>query len=385
MKYWDAMAEALKKWPVFICYRQVDGTEAADHVANVLDGQQVHATDPETGRTEQFVLNVYQDKNATTVGDWTTTHKENLERARAFIMICTAGASIDDRQKGRKDWVHHEIDWWLENRPTIAPILIDALGAEDRYVPDSILAKWPNAQRTRLVASEWDKLKAPELATEKSRISDLLKREITHSREEFLSQELADSIEREINLTRARNKLRRLNLAALVLLLIASAAAIFAIGKSEEAGASAEIAQSNEKTALTNQARALAALSRNERQAGRPATAVRLSLAAVAAMRTAGLEDLPEGWASLYAASRDNHERAVFRGHGAAVWRAAFSPDGERVVAASEDGTARVWAADGSGEPVIFEGHGDWVWTAAFSPDGERVVTGSSDGIARVW
>ncbi len=197
------MEKELKKWPVFICYRQVDGTEAADHVAKLLNGQNVRATDPETGRDEQFVLSVYQDKNATTVGDWTTTHKENLERARAFIMICTAGASIDDRKKGREDWVHHEIDWWLENRPKLAPILIDALGAGDQYVPKSILKKWPNAQRHPLIASEWDKLKDTELKAEKFRISDLLIKEVTYSQEKFLKQELAEAAEREAKLSDA--------------------------------------------------------------------------------------------------------------------------------------------------------------------------------------
>src|SRR5947209_10161158 len=32
-----------------------------------------------------------------------------------------------------------------------------------------------------------------------------------------------------------------------------------------------------------------------------------------------------------------------FRGHGGAVFSAAFSPDGARIVTASQDGTARVW------------------------------------------
>ncbi|MGH7286803.1 MAG: WD40 repeat domain-containing protein, partial [Myxococcota bacterium] len=49
------------------------------------------------------------------------------------------------------------------------------------------------------------------------------------------------------------------------------------------------------------------------------------------------------------------------------------------------DETARVWAADGSGEPVVLRGHQDQVQSAAFSPDGRRIVTASPDGTARVW
>jgi WD40 repeat protein len=31
------------------------------------------------------------------------------------------------------------------------------------------------------------------------------------------------------------------------------------------------------------------------------------------------------------------------------------------------------------------EGHTDWVWSASFSPDGQRIVTASWDGSAKVW
>ena len=69
-----------------------------------------------------------------------------------------------------------------------------------------------------------------------------------------------------------------------------------------------------------------------------------------------------------------------------AVYSAAFSPDGKRIVTASDDKTARIWdAATGKpiGEPL--KGHDDVVWSAAFSPDGKRIVTASSDKTARIW
>ena len=63
--------------------------------------------------------------------------------------------------------------------------------------------------------------------------------------------------------------------------------------------------------------------------------------------------------------------------HEGTVYSAQFSPDGQRVVTASEDKTARVWdAATGKaiGEPMR---HEDAVCSAQFSPDGQRVVTAS--------
>ncbi|MGK3967413.1 protein kinase [Sorangium sp. So ce118] len=78
-------------------------------------------------------------------------------------------------------------------------------------------------------------------------------------------------------------------------------------------------------------------------------------------------------------------EPVVLRGHQDYVTSAAFSPDGMRIVTASHDRTARVWNADGTGEPVVLRGHEDRVVSAAFSPDGKRIVTASWDKTARVW
>jgi len=75
----------------------------------------------------------------------------------------------------------------------------------------------------------------------------------------------------------------------------------------------------------------------------------------------------------------------VLEGHAEELTSAAFRPDSQSVVTASRDGTARVRRADGTGEPVELQGHEGWVVSAAFSPDGRRVVTAGLDGTVRIW
>jgi dipeptidyl aminopeptidase/acylaminoacyl peptidase len=65
--------------------------------------------------------------------------------------------------------------------------------------------------------------------------------------------------------------------------------------------------------------------------------------------------------------------------------RAAFSPDGSRIVTASYDSTARIWDAASAKEIAVLRGHENAVTSAAFSPDGSRIVTASWDRTARIW
>lgn len=71
--------------------------------------------------------------------------------------------------------------------------------------------------------------------------------------------------------------------------------------------------------------------------------------------------------------------------HDDAVQYAEFSGDGQRVVTASDDHTARVWSGTDGHLLATLQGHTDRIWTAQFSPDGQRIVTASDDRTARVW
>jgi WD40 repeat protein/energy-coupling factor transporter ATP-binding protein EcfA2 len=72
-------------------------------------------------------------------------------------------------------------------------------------------------------------------------------------------------------------------------------------------------------------------------------------------------------------------------GHLERVLKAAFSPDGDRIVTASEDRTARVWNAASGKLLVTLSGHSEAVLSAAFSPDSQHIVTTSLDRTVRVW
>ena len=75
----------------------------------------------------------------------------------------------------------------------------------------------------------------------------------------------------------------------------------------------------------------------------------------------------------------------TFQGHTGPVQSAVFSPDGRRVLTASGDNTARLWEVDSGKLLATFQGHTTWVSSAVFSPDGRRVLTASDDNTARLW
>ena len=79
---------------------------------------------------------------------------------------------------------------------------------------------------------------------------------------------------------------------------------------------------------------------------------------------------------------------------------AAFSPDGSRIVTASDDKTARIWDAASGQEICMLRGYGDSagklgsaagvlgsaeIWSTTFSPDGTRIVTASHHSTAHIW
>ena len=78
------------------------------------------------------------------------------------------------------------------------------------------------------------------------------------------------------------------------------------------------------------------------------------------------------------------HHVVALRTHAGTVWGADFSPDGKRIVTASDDRVARVSNAETGA--VQFEIRcPDPVTYAEFSHDGSRIATAGNDGKVRLW
>ncbi|TAE18835.1 MAG: WD40 repeat domain-containing protein [Bacteroidetes bacterium] len=71
-------------------------------------------------------------------------------------------------------------------------------------------------------------------------------------------------------------------------------------------------------------------------------------------------------------------------GHTAPVRSAVFSPDGNTILTASDDHTARLWTKDAQFLSTL-QGHSASVNMAVYSPDGQHILTASNDRTAIVW
>ncbi|UQA55189.1 protein kinase domain-containing protein [Polyangium aurulentum] len=106
---------------------------------------------------------------------------------------------------------------------------------------------------------------------------------------------------------------------------------------------------------------------------------------ALALLRDIEPPGVPRGWADLTQRALHSGLTLVVLPHKDSVFSTAWSPDGKHIASASRDKLARIWRADGAGEPLLLRGHDNAVNAVGWSPDGKRVVTASDDRTARVW
>jgi WD40 repeat protein len=93
-----------------------------------------------------------------------------------------------------------------------------------------------------------------------------------------------------------------------------------------------------------------------------------------------------DGTARLWDLTQLPPSATVLAGHTRAVVHASFSLDGQRLVTAGADRTARLWdLTQVPPSATVLAGHTGRVLHASFSPDGQRLVTASADRTAMIW
>lgn len=138
------------------------------------------------------------------------------------------------------------------------------------------------------------------------------------------------------------------------------------------------------------QSRFLAALSRQQASLGDGVTGARLALEALphdlSGSDASDRPYVPDAATALYFALQEVRERAVISSPEDRVLSAAFSPNGDRLVMALTDGTARLWDLRNGAESLRLDHRtgGAPVTAAAFSRKGDRVITAAGD-TAVVW
>jgi WD40 repeat protein len=91
------------------------------------------------------------------------------------------------------------------------------------------------------------------------------------------------------------------------------------------------------------------------------------------------------GWEWFYLDSSIDTSVATLKGHTEYVRSVVYSPDGKRIVSASDDGTIRIWDAASFELVRTLEDSGSSVVDVAFSPNGKNLASAHSDGLARMW
>jgi hypothetical protein len=195
------------------------------------------------------------------------------------------------------------------------------------------------------------------------------------------------SVKREVLEREQRERRRRgtqiLTAAAAVLFAVLAGIAFFAqkeandqaeraIRAQKDADSAARQALDAQQETEDRQINLLAELATSESLRGNLDTALKLAVHA-ARLSAASAKDKAKITApgpALAAGVWRSDWLLVLVGHDKAVYSAAFSPDGSRIVTASADKTARIWDAATGKEIAVLRGHEDNVLSVAFNPDG---------------
>ncbi|GJH18434.1 TIR domain-containing protein [Caballeronia novacaledonica] len=216
--------------------------------------------------------------------------------------------------------------------------------------------------------------------------------------------ERADALKKEAEARKRSAMLSKwFGIAAGIVAIIMAGIGLYAEDESNSAHTSATLARENQKTAEHQRANVLSQLAAIEYPRGNEDGALRYSVSGTRLdLRSAKQSDsLPKqtdssskqtdspSYATAQLASiLANGSLRLTLGsqrEDSMIFFANFSPDGNRVITASWDNTARIWDVRTRRELSELKGHQGRVFNAVFSPDGKRIVTTSEDKTARIW
>lgn len=193
-----------------------------------------------------------------------------------------------------------------------------------------------------------------------------------------------DLLEQREKRKRARRRYVTGSIAAAVIVAL-SVATVYAFWQQGIAEANQAEAIAQRDRALRGQSMFLSDLASQENRQNRFTNGALLALEALpGSMDDPDRPYVPAAEVQLYAALPNITTDIVLEGHERRVTFGTFSPDGQRIITASYDGTARLWDAASGRMELALAGHASRVAHAAFSPDGSKVVTASDDNTAKL-
>jgi len=155
----------------------------------------------------------------------------------------------------------------------------------------------------------------------------------------------------------------------------------------QQANAAQRLAEEQRNKALISQSLLLVERAKQATEKGDATTGILLALEALPnSMSAPNKPVVAEALIQLYeAVSQLENATLVLTGHEGSVRYAEFSPDGQRIITASADKTARLWDANTGKQLAVLGHHKSAVEYAKFSPDGKQVVTSTKNKMGRVW
>jgi len=184
----------------------------------------------------------------------------------------------------------------------------------------------------------------------------------------------------------ANKRLRKQAIALTLSLIMAIGAGILAWFNQQQAQTESQKAKQERNNALRTQSLFLADLSNQQTEQGKTDNGILLALEALPNENLAPNQRpyVAQAEEKLYKAVFKKHKEKLVIQHKQDINHAAFSPDNQKILTASDDNTACLWDAQNGKQLSCLEHEGK-VNYAAFSPDGTKVITASEDETARLW